>query len=968
MRNLKRALSLALASVMMLGMMVVGSSAKGLDDFTDADEVVNEDAVAVTSAIGIFDGYTDGSFKPTNVVTRAEMAVIISKMLYGADVNVDQFKDTKVFTDVPDWAEGYVNLCSSLGIIAGRGNGIFDPNATVTTAEAATMLTKALGYFQNENEYGDNWKLAATAKATQLGLYGDLKLSADAGLTRDNVAELTFNALTKAVPVQYNSLLGVYYNENKGITYALTFYYTDTLGYKNFDLVYRTNDTTDYGRPGTTWGTGSYRNTSSTTSVGNDSYGLNEDGSLKPSAVKMTEENEIITVADTPYVVYTANTKQSVVYNALGKTIVDTYSWDAYVDGHEQTSLNTLANDKDNDYGYTNKGATTEIYVDDVNEQVTVVQIDYYTAQVTKVSGGVTTVKMLSNNMETRTIDDRTIENDEFSVDAYVVVTVDEDDDGDSFIATIAAPETVEGTVTKVKKDSDPENGVKGNYVVMDDGSKYTYSAYTASDLDDLNTDHPTLDIEYRLYLDPNGYVIGFEAMEKYYDNYLYVVAADSYLNSVQAKVVFSDGTSKTVDIDKKYSDGTKIDADNNGTITSSEANALVGDVFGWTEDDGTYTLRKIDAMGAGHSTGYKDGKGNETREITNGAAYLQVGTYTYIVDEDTIFVDVDEKVAYTGFENVPDYKNGTETVKFWAIDNNDNKVLDVVFIYSGEASNTSKTYFYVVNTGDFVTYSKNKTYKEWDVYIDGEATTLVLDPTAHGSVIAGDIGLYKVDRTNGSGIVTEVSKVNFSANAPVVGSRSFALGTSSAEQYTVDSDTLFVLATIDRKSNGVDQKDAVITIGSLSDMKADTDYTTTAVVVKAHSDDKIADLVYIKKVENLGVGGGGGSTSDYVVGSDASWITVSQSAKTITVTPASNYDDIGDLVAALDKGYKSGSSYVDDASLTITVSRTNSLGNSVTIPQDDWTLSTSRLANFSTLTLTVGNGTEGTDYTVIVK
>ena len=38
MRNLKRALSLALASVMLLGMMVVGSSAKGLDDFSDNAE------------------------------------------------------------------------------------------------------------------------------------------------------------------------------------------------------------------------------------------------------------------------------------------------------------------------------------------------------------------------------------------------------------------------------------------------------------------------------------------------------------------------------------------------------------------------------------------------------------------------------------------------------------------------------------------------------------------------------------------------------------------------------------------------------------------------------------------------------------------------------------------------------------------------------------------------------------------
>ena len=64
MRNLKRALSVALASVMLLGMMMVGSSAKGIDDFTDKAKIVNQDAVAVTSAIGLFDGYEDGSLVP----------------------------------------------------------------------------------------------------------------------------------------------------------------------------------------------------------------------------------------------------------------------------------------------------------------------------------------------------------------------------------------------------------------------------------------------------------------------------------------------------------------------------------------------------------------------------------------------------------------------------------------------------------------------------------------------------------------------------------------------------------------------------------------------------------------------------------------------------------------------------------------------------------------------------------------
>ena len=473
MRNLKRALSLALASVMLLGMMVVGSSAKGIDDFTDKAEIVNQDAVAVTSAIGMFEGYEDGSFGPENVVTRAEMAVIICTMLYGAGVNVNQFAETNVFTDVPAWAQGYVNLCSSLGIVAGVGDGKFDPNATVTTAQAVLMLCRALGYFQSAADFGSDWMLAATAKGTALGLYGDLKLTANAGLTRDNVAELVFNALTKAVPVQYNELLGVYYNENKGIIYSLTFYYTDTLGYKNFDLVYKTNENTDYGRPGTTWGIGSYRMDGNPSGEGNKEGVLNEDGSLIPERVKMTSDDEIITVADTPDFTYTANTKENVIYKAVGKSVVDDYTWNVYVDGDEQADPAIPDNDKDTDYAYTEKGATTEIYVDDVNDTVTVVMINHYMAEVTKVKDGENTVRVLSDKTMTNPIDERTIIADGFAKGDYVVVTVDVNDDDDSFIASIADPEAVEGIVTRVSKDSDPE-GNQGSYVKLDDGSKHT--------------------------------------------------------------------------------------------------------------------------------------------------------------------------------------------------------------------------------------------------------------------------------------------------------------------------------------------------------------------------------------------------------------------------------------------------------------------------------------------------------------
>ena len=70
MRNLKRALSLALASVMLLGMMVVGAGAA----YTDEASIANVEAAEVVSAIGIMAGKTGGKMDPTGSTSRAEIA------------------------------------------------------------------------------------------------------------------------------------------------------------------------------------------------------------------------------------------------------------------------------------------------------------------------------------------------------------------------------------------------------------------------------------------------------------------------------------------------------------------------------------------------------------------------------------------------------------------------------------------------------------------------------------------------------------------------------------------------------------------------------------------------------------------------------------------------------------------------------------------------------------------------------
>ena len=886
MRNLKRALSLALASVMLLGMMVVGSSAKGLDDFSDNAEIVNKDAVAVTSAIGLFDGYEDGSFGPENVVTRAEMAVIICTMLYGAGVNVNQFAETNVFTDVPAWAQGYVNLCSSLGIVAGVGDGKFDPNATVTTAQAVLMLCRALGYFQSAADFGSDWMLAATAKGTALGLYGDLKLTANAGLTRDNVAELVFNALTKAVPVQYNELLGVYYNENQGIIYYLELNYLQTLGYKNFDLVYRTDTETIYGRPATPWGTGSYNARTDAGTTQKDEY-LTENGGLIADKVRMLDKDEIITVPNTPDYIYTNGTDESDVYADLGAAVCndargqqadEEYTWTAFINGEEQDDEIIPGKNVDEKWEYTDKGAVVEIYIDDYTLDVTVVEINYYLGEVSNVKtddddADYITVRALS---EEPSLDDNTFYTTDFAEDDYVVFTVDFNEDEDFYICELMAPETVTGQVTRVQNEDNSEN----TYVRLsgDDGKYYytaldTHMVYDVSD-PSWGDKHPELNVEYVLYLTPEGYVLGFEPAEESIDQYLYVDDSDEVLKDWVARVYLPDGTTAKVDVKSKVRDLPELEAGDFWPTNFNSNGFDADDEIQWVKKD-EKTVSGIDNLiwkySVSNSDVYtltyaEDQYYYDGAEIHNGKAYIDAGDedFKLIVDRKTIFVDVNGEVAYTGYDEVPNVENA-EIAYVLDGDNNekaDGKIAEVVFILDGEIYDDNATYFVLADTdresGD---YDDDDYYWEYEnAYVDGQKQSVFVTYDAvndlYGSprTVLKEGVLYKATQTIEDGQYIsklEEAAAKVSGEPTAVGDNAFWIDDANDKEHKFDTDEETIYVTVrklvDVKGN-VEWKIDDGDIDDLKDLKSDknTTYSAKDAWVMKTVDDETARLVYI--------------------------------------------------------------------------------------------------------------------------
>jgi hypothetical protein len=102
-------------------------------------DVTESPAVEALAARKIVDGYEDGTFRPEQTLTRAEFAAIVTRAL-GLAPNV-----TGAFTDVPTkkWYAGYVDTAAAFGIVNGVGGGKFSPDGTITRREAAVMVARA---------------------------------------------------------------------------------------------------------------------------------------------------------------------------------------------------------------------------------------------------------------------------------------------------------------------------------------------------------------------------------------------------------------------------------------------------------------------------------------------------------------------------------------------------------------------------------------------------------------------------------------------------------------------------------------------------------------------------------------------------------------------------------------------------------------------------------------------------------
>ena len=206
----KKVLSLVLCVAMLLSVMVMGTGAA----FTDQDEIQNAEAVDMTSALGIIDGYEDGSFQPAENIERGEAAKMISAMLNGGRDSVQETTESSyndVLGSVDAWANKYIEYCTARGIVSGVGGDRFAPASNVTGTQLAKMLLVSLGYDSVKEGYQDNamWSVNVNTDAVAAGLYAGIEtIDMSAPLSRDNAAQMIWNALQANTVIYLTSTTG----------------------------------------------------------------------------------------------------------------------------------------------------------------------------------------------------------------------------------------------------------------------------------------------------------------------------------------------------------------------------------------------------------------------------------------------------------------------------------------------------------------------------------------------------------------------------------------------------------------------------------------------------------------------------------------------------------------------------------------------------------------------------------------
>lgn len=718
---MKKLLALVLALVMSMSLVTISNAA-----FKDADKIDYKEAVDVMNAVGVFIGDEKGNFNAKENLTREQAAKIIAYLELGEKA-ADALVGGATFTDVAStrWSAGFVGYCAKAGVVAGY-DGKFDPAGQLTALQFGKMLLVELGYdAKAAGMVGADWAINTSKLMAGTKLMDGISGSVNQVLTREKAAQMCLNAL-EAPMVTYDTKGSTITVDGTKINFGASVakYETSTVA-KDQNISKEKLTSGEY-----------------TVELGEKLYkdlkkNSTTDAFERPATEWMLKAKSIGTYADAADLSYTATVEIGTIYSDLGLSKgIDDSKVTYYEDGRNQSSTWTQDIDKGSKVEKGGNGTLLEVYYNDDAESLTVIAINTYVGKITA-SYKASTTKDAYVTFTAKTGAGSSYETDDsYSKDDIVLYTYS-GKAGDAGVKSMALAEKVTGKM----------NGFTAEKNVTVDGTTYKKSANGTSITPGMNT---SVGKDVTVYLDQYGYAAFVDADDTLQYAVILAYEKGSRLESARAKLLFTDGTTKKVDVKAlKKNDGTTVTPVNLDDYASANSDLNQYDVVSYTvNSDEEYTLTlaadaRDAAVGSAKITkgipslaGTVSGNAYNVGTASSGVLYANGKTTFLVIDEsgtDTTYT------SYAGIANVPniEWKGGTYTAPITLL-TEDNTIAKIVVVaktkVSGETNNLyisdgSKAVTFIKGGSAGQSYTKELGYYyEYDAIIDGAESKIKTD------------------------------------------------------------------------------------------------------------------------------------------------------------------------------------------------------------------------------------------------
>ena len=759
--NLKKILALVLAFACAFTMFAGAA-------FTDsADIKVDAEVVDTLVALGVVNGYDDGSFKPNGTVTRAEMAKMIYVLRTGKS-DASAYNDDKTsFTDINGhWARGYIKYCQSLGIIAGKSNTKFVPNEKVSAQEAAKMLLVTLGYnAQKAGLVGTGWASKTNALADENGLLEDVNTSFTSACPRQYAAQLIYNTIfaptvvlrdgvytnetytgadNKTVGEKYmglktsiGTLNGVVKESNKD-TYKLTLTMT-TANQKDSDK-YKGDYVSSFTKVAKDYSALTNRVVKVLFKASDEVYG-----------VFATDDSSVLNGVVNDYAINGGKLK----FDGTKYTIKGTVN--VTEDKADLSPAVTVSNYVTNATGAT-KAADVKVVLDDDDKVISMDVTKYMVGKVSYVGKDYVNVVYkagfgVANFSGYSKLDKDSCNSDVSGLkkDDYVIIT---NSKVNSKLDAVKA-DVVEGKITSTrdnKNDIRIDNNWYTSALASGDASKIALS----------NTVTVVIKSGYVVYVD--DYKIGSTDVALMID----AAKTSGVGKKWQADMLFPDGARKTVDIDEDKSD--ILSSGNLVSGLKDNSGNVIPTLVTYSQSGSKYELDQIVMVNSKYA-----GYDNHTTIPAN--SYVDDGkikkadksTLSYINASATVFVKYgsDDYKVVTG-ANMKNWSDKNIFSGDMLTDNSDGyPYAKVAFVSTNKnPSSSDKTYAYIFGVENNAKDANNNEYVEYNVWNGTAATTLKVKQSAGSAYAEGTVVEYTLDSDGYADCDTYVYKTHLNRGA----------------------------------------------------------------------------------------------------------------------------------------------------------------------------------------------------------